>query len=362
MPFDTTYVLINDNRSVRIEFTIPGGADTSIYLSPGQLPSDIDSMFSAGDSPARQVYEVLLKEESASRLKVPKPYTPGTEFIFFFLLIFALIMYNIWKRSEVDETYSQTIFPGKKRSKAKPLLTYYGDELDFSDQQLSAILTLRFPYYNSLSQTQQKIFLGRLQKFISQKTFRIHGEKGFKEMPVLISAAAIQLTFGLKRYLLPHFTFIHIHPQEFLRVRPILCFLEGNVSGHSINLSWKHFLEGYATPNNGQNVGLHELAHALYYQTFVVEENVDTDFRDQYDSFNIDGNKAYDTERTVEGGLYSEYAEKNFQEFWAESAELFFEKPDELKSHYPQLYQTMSTLLNQDPISGTPSMIGQQPG
>jgi Mlc titration factor MtfA (ptsG expression regulator) len=134
--------------------------------------------------------------------------------------------------------------------------------------------------------------------------------------------------------------------------------LEGNVSGNSINLSWKHFLNGYAIPDDGQNVGLHELAHALYYQNFIVEENVDRGFRDQYDSFNIDGNKAFDTERTVEGGLYSEYAEKNFQEFWAESAELFFEKPAEMSTHYPQLYQTMRSLLNQDPLNDNRSMTG----
>ena len=43
-------------------------------------------------------------------------------------------------------------------------------------------------------------------------------------MPVLISAAAIQLTFGLKKYLLPNFKFIHIYPKEFLRVQPTICY------------------------------------------------------------------------------------------------------------------------------------------
>ena len=55
--------------------------------------------------------------------------------------------------------------------------------------------------------------------------------------------------------------------------------------------------------------------------------------------------------------LYSDYALRNFQEFWAESVEIFFEKPVEMESHYPQLYQTMKGLLNQDPINKNPSMI-----
>jgi Mlc titration factor MtfA (ptsG expression regulator) len=294
----------------------------------------------------------------AKEQETAKSFTPDGEFIFVFLAVFAFIIYKLWKRSEIDETYSQTIFPNRAKKKIKTIKAYYGEELGFSDQQLAEILTKRFPYYNQLSQSQQPVFIERLQKFMANKIFKIHGEKGFKEMPVLVGAAAIQLTFGLQKFLLPHFKFIHIHPQEFLRVRPILCFLEGNVSGHSINLSWKHFLAGYADLHDGQNVGLHELAHALYYQTFEVEKNIDKGFRNLYDNFHVDGNKAYHTEKTVAGGLYSAYAEKNFQEFWAESAEIFFEKPADMKSHYPQLYETMKQLLRQDPMNNNHSFTG----
>ena len=358
MPFDTTYFFVNYNKSIRGEFTVKGGMDTSIYLSPGQVPSDIDPKFAAGDSTARLLYQLIAEAENAPKPPANEKYSPDAQFIFIFLAIFGIIIYKFWKKSEVTVTYSQTIFTDKEKPGKKNLLVFYGDELYFSDQQIAAILTRRFPFYNKLSQGRQTLFLERLQNFMADKTFKIHDKKGFKEMPVLISAAAIQLTFGLKKYLLPHFRFIHIHPQEFLRVQPILCFLEGNVSGHSINLSWKHFLEGYTKPDDGQNVGLHELAHALYYQTFEVEENVDSNFRDLYNNFNVDGNKAYDTEKNFAGGLYSEYAEKNFQEFWAESVEIFFENPVEMESYYPQLYQTMKALLNQDPRNNNPSMIG----
>jgi Mlc titration factor MtfA (ptsG expression regulator) len=170
-------------------------------------------------------------------------------------------------------------------------------------------------------------------------------------MPVLISAAAIQLTFGLQKYLLPNFEFIHVYPKEFIRIQDTICYLEGNVSGHAINLSWKHFLDGYANSNDGQNVGLHELAHALYYQTFIVEENVDGNFRDTFDHFNNFGNKVFDQELQPGNDLYTDYALKNFQEFWAESAEIFFEKPAAMKAAYPQLYDAVKSLLNQDPYN-----------
>ena len=60
-------------------------------------------------------------------------------------------------------------------------------------------------------------------------------------MPVLISAAAIQVSFGLEKYLLPDFPNIHIFPEEFIATEPSVRFLEGNVSDNCINISWKHF-------------------------------------------------------------------------------------------------------------------------
>ncbi len=277
------------------------------------------------------------------------------------VISFLAFLIVIFPRSKISGNTEELLSYPEKRTHGDGILNtraivYYGDELDFSDEELTAILVKRFPYFNGLVLTEKERFIKRLQKFISSKTFKIHDKAGFKEMPVLICAAAVQLTFGLEKYMLPYFEFIHVYPEEFIRIQPSICLLEGNVSGHSINISWKHFLEGYEYPADGQNVGLHELAHALYYQTFEVEDNMDENFHDSFSSFTGSANKAYDQEKNVEGGLYSDYALKNFQEFWAESAELFFEKPREMKTFYPGLYESMKTLLNQDPGYERPSV------
>ena len=281
----------------------------------------------------------------------------GTAVLSAIVLLGVLI--TIFPRAKIsDNTEEMLTYPEKpvhgNGILNSPAEIYYGDELSFTTEDLERILIKRFPYYKKLSQPEKHRFLKRLQEFMEIKTFKIHDKQGFIEMPVLISAAAIQLTFGLKNYLLSHFEFIHVYPEEFMRVTPVISFLEGNVSGHSINLSWKHFLDGYENSSDGKNVGLHEMAHALYYQTFVVEEEVDSSFRSMYDEFVMDGNKVYEAEKNSAGGLYSEYAEKNFQEFWAESAELFFEKPVELKSLYPTLYVSIKALLNQDTFTILP--------
>ncbi|MFT3747107.1 MAG: zinc-dependent peptidase [Agriterribacter sp.] len=228
-------------------------------------------------------------------------------------------------------------------------LVYAGDELNFPDETIITVLEKHFPYFKTLSGEKKKIFLLRLQKFISAKTFVIHNDNGFREMPVLISATAIKLSMGLKHFMLPHYTQIHIFPAEFIGLYPNLRVLTGNVSGNKIHISWKHFLEGYQFSEDGQNVGLHEMAHAYYYQNFVIQEDVDDNFVDQFHIFNDTGNTVFEKEKHTPAPLYSTYGLTNFQEFWAESVELFFEKSLSFKNTYGELYYIMVNILNQDP-------------
>jgi Mlc titration factor MtfA (ptsG expression regulator) len=281
------------------------------------------------------------------------PYMPGPGIVITFLAVVALIIYKVLREGHAAEIEQKQRLQRGAYSAADPVtpLKYAGEDLGFSAAVYEEVLAKHCHFYQRLNGTSQAVFTKRVMEFTSEKTFLIHDEAGFKEMPILVSAASIQLSFGMDNYLLPHFRYIHIYPEEFLRLHPQLCFLEGNVSGNSIRLSWKHFLKGIQNGEDGQHVGLHEMAHALYYQAFVCEDNIDCNFRDFFENFNADGNKVYATEQDNLGGLYSDYAIKNFQEFWAESVEIFFEKPVVLRTSYPALYDCLKTLLNQDPSS-----------
>jgi MtfA peptidase len=228
-------------------------------------------------------------------------------------------------------------------------LIYNGSDLNFSQEQIVAVLNKRFPYFIKLGISERARFLNRHKKFMKSKSFKIHDASGFKEMPILISATAIQLSFGLEEYMLPYYQNIHIFPQKFLGMHPTMRFLEGNVSGNDINISWKHYLEGYDNTNDGQNLGLHEMAHVYYAQNFTFEGNKDKCFVNGFTEYNSCGNKVFENEKIKSGALFSNYALKNFQEFWAESVELFFEKPAEMKVQYEDLYDSMRLLLNQTP-------------
>ena len=228
-----------------------------------------------------------------------------------------------------------------------PTLIYNGRKLNFSTEELRNVLSKKFLFYNTLSNDKKIVFIQRIQKFIKTKDFKIHDRNGFKEMPILISATAIQLSFGLEDYLLEHYKNIHIFPTEFLGLEPNIRFLVGNVSKNNINISWKHFLLGYENSKDGHNVGIHEMAHAYYCQ-LIIHANSENHFKHTYKDFRTQIANTIALDKNKMDTLFSENAHSNEQEFWGESAELFFEKPNELKMFYPDLYAKISALLNQD--------------
>lgn len=222
--------------------------------------------------------------------------------------------------------------------------------LGLTTEEVQRILCKHFPYYNSLSTFQQVRFVGRVTRFIQQKLFIIKEGNGYREMPVLTSAAAIQLTFGLDDYLLPWFRYIQIYPEAFLNYRSMRVVI-GNVNEHTITVAWPHFLHGYQDGCDGCNVGLHEMSHALYYQKVEIEKLDALTFCNRYQSFINLCEVPFLFEGSGKTGLYSEYGTSNMQEFWAESIELFFEKSLELKRVYPQLFDSLVELLQQNPLT-----------
>lgn len=215
---------------------------------------------------------------------------------------------------------------------------------------LDRILLKRFRYYASLEKSLQLLFLKRLQLFMRRKIFIIKDDEAVKEMPVLVSAAAVALTFGLKDFRLQFYRYIRIYPEEYV-AEDSLKVLAGNVQQNVITIAWNHLIKGYNDFTDGVNVGLHEMSHALYIQKIIIEKGYANAFLKNYNYLVCECKEAYDLEIENAKNLFSDYATKDLQEFWAESVELFFEKPSELKAHYPDLYEALKILLNQNPIN-----------
>jgi MtfA peptidase len=266
------------------------------------------------------------------------------------LAILLITLANRRRRTRISEDPNNELAYNKEAETVTGPLVYHGDKLDFNDELIRRVLIKHFPYFTKLVAPDQDKFIARLKKFMKTKIFVVHDIKAYREMPILLSASAVQITFGLEKFLLPHYSIIRIYPQEFLAMEPLRVLI-GNVSGTTINIAWKQFLEGYRNRVDNSNVGLHEMAHALYFQNCETDEYIDHNFKASFHLFTAFGDKIFERECHTTMGLYSDYAIRNFQEFWAESIEIFFESPDRLNTHYPELYTILCDLLCQDPLN-----------
>lgn len=190
-----------------------------------------------------------------------------------------------------------------------------------------------------------------MQTFIQQKKFVIHTSDAYREMPIFISAAAIQITFGLQNFLLPYFTWIQIKPTEYFANDNSFRVLAGHVVENSITIAFNHMVKGFENDSDGQNVALHEMAHALYFQKVEVDLKREKYFQEIFEKILQEGKDLYaEKNKNI---LYTENAFINLQEFWAESVELFFEKPIQLKIFNEELFNLLCSILKQNPINSS---------
>jgi Mlc titration factor MtfA (ptsG expression regulator) len=213
------------------------------------------------------------------------------------------------------------------------------------------ILLARYnPYYRSLNNAGRQRFLKRVLLFMEAKKFEYIDLEPEESMPLLISSAAVQLTFGLEHFRLDYFRVIHILKDKYRYGLYNMPF-EGHVSEDGIYLSWTHFVREFTDYSDGQNVGLHEMAHALTYVNFTVQEGRDNTFHDRFTEFSAVGRPIFERMQAGENTLLDAYAATSYQEFWAVCIETFFERPTPFKRQLPELYFSLCSLLNQDPLT-----------
>jgi len=215
---------------------------------------------------------------------------------------------------------------------------------------LDNILHLYNPYYKSLSAESRDRFMKRTIEFMGSKDFQYKDVEPDDVMPLFISGAAVQLTFGLQHYKLDYFKTIYVLRDNY-RYGLFNTPFEGHVSDDGIYLSWNNFIKQYNNYSDGQNVGLHELAHALTYVNFNAQYGVDEEFHDKFKDFSKVARPVFESMQAGESNLLDKYAATNYDEFWAVCVETFFERAEEFRKQLPGLYFALCHLLNQDPLT-----------
>jgi hypothetical protein len=214
----------------------------------------------------------------------------------------------------------------------------------------SYIISSRIQYFNELSFELKQRFVNRVHHYIRHKQFHYIGLEPKEEIPVLTAASAVQVTFGLKSYLMQHFKNIYILADAYRMDNDEELYI-GHVAPEGIYLSWKHFLFGYSDNSDNINVAVHEMSHALLFNNYFAKYGVDKNFRANYEKFSTTTGPILADVITKRQSYLRNYALTNIHEFWAVSVEAFFENPEDLKINMPQLYDALCRVLNQDPIT-----------
>lgn len=252
--------------------------------------------------------------------------------------IVGLIAYRYDR--ELKETYSlASRVAAPLRSRVLPVPQIYRD-----------ILQKYFPFYRQLDDANKNKFVQKVCNFIYGKRFIPRNiDEITVEARVLIAATAVQLTFGLTDVYLQHFNKILVYPNDYYS-SITKKYHKGEVNPRFgiIVISWQSFVEGFVSPNDAVNLGLHEMAHALRLENLIRSED--------YKFFDIGLIQKFD-EHAKElcrvtnwsDTFFRPYACANEHEFFAVAVENFFERPREFKNAMPELYAILSRLLNQDP-------------
>lgn len=225
------------------------------------------------------------------------------------------------------------------------------NNLELTDSERKA-LELHFPFYNGLSPDNQLEFRKRLAYFLSSKRFIAHdGLDLFGAMKALICAELIRMTFGLKKFVLPHFKLIRVYPQEYYS-RLTQGYHKGEVDLRgSIVLAWTSFQEGILDRQDGLNVAIHEFAHAIYFENFIKNKHylfINPDLLAEW-------NRLAEIEMKImkldQNHFIRAYGSTNSSEFFAVSTEHFFEQPEDFKKEHLELFELMMKIYNQNPLT-----------
>ncbi len=207
-------------------------------------------------------------------------------------------------------------------------------------------------FYQRLPPASKKRFERKVKEFILHKKFIPRKiPRVTKEMKAMIASAAVQLTFGLPDVTLLHFDKILVYPDSYYSVINKQ-YHKGEVNPRlkAIVVSWKAFVEGFARPHDGINLGLHEMAHALKLENIIRNGEHHFFNLDEYKKWLQLAKEEMAKINRGEASIFRSYAGVDEDEFFAVCMELYFEQPHQLYDYNEALYKTLSNLLHQDTI------------
>ena len=229
------------------------------------------------------------------------------------------------------------------------------------------ILKQRLPYFRALPADLQLQLKKHIQVFIAEKQFiGCDGLTVTDEMRVTIAAQACLLLLNRPDYYYPRLKQILLYPSAFVvhgsnaDAAGVMHEQRRVLSGESwgqgkVVLSWADTLDGAANPTDGRNVVIHEFAHQLDQEKGIANGAPLLERSSDYQQWSAVMQQAFnELQVKVAQGLpvlLDPYGATNPAEFFAVLTEIFFERPAELSTQHPDLYQLLSRFYRLNPLS-----------
>ena len=229
------------------------------------------------------------------------------------------------------------------------------------DDAWDPLLDREFEHWNTLSPDELDRMRMLVARFVSDT--RWEAANGFtltEEIQVLIAAQASMLLLGLDLDSFPLMSSVIVHPSTVVQrgdratggglhsSGPQMLAGQAHYRG-PVLLSWSATRRGAKFPQRGENVVYHEFAHQLDMIDGVTDGTPPLDDEAARERWVRVCTAAYDTVRADRSEVLRPYAGTNPAEFFAVATEVFFNRPDALRTHEPELYAELAAFYRQDP-------------
>jgi len=220
------------------------------------------------------------------------------------------------------------------------------------------ILEARVAFYRDLDQEERRRFERGVQLFLGDKQVTGIETEVNDEVRVLVAAAAAIPTFGYPQWEYRNLREVLVYPGAFSddfaqtgRGRDILGMVGEGAMNRMMILSKPALLQGFSRYRDGQNTAIHEFIHLLDASDGDYD-GVPARFLEQRHAAPWISLLERELERLRRGDSELDpYGATDAEEFFAVAGEHFFEQPELLKKHHPELYEAMCGIFQQDPYA-----------
>lgn len=230
------------------------------------------------------------------------------------------------------------------------------------------ILEQNMPLYSRLPEDLKSQLHGRIQILLAEKQFIGCGGLEITDpVRVTIAAQASLLLLNRKTRFFPTLRIIYVYPDTYLAKSSEfdgILTIEGKSirlgeSWHRgpVVLAWNSVTGGARGFRKSDNIVLHEFAHQLDQEDGAVDGSPLHENRSAYKAWARVLSSEYEKLRKRAGrgipSVLSSYGATHPAEFFAVATEAFFEKPQLLHKHSPELYEELKNYYKLNPLEWT---------